>query len=112
MLIAIPVEQGKLCTHFGHCERFALAEVDTEARQIKSIKYLSAPPHEPGVLPMWLLKLGVNVVITGGIGRRAQQLLEQNNVKIVLGIQPETPEKLVESFLLGTLTSSSNLCDH
>ena len=26
--IAIPLAEGKLCMHFGHCEKFAIIEVD------------------------------------------------------------------------------------
>ena len=28
MKIAIPVADGKLCMHFGHCEKFALIDID------------------------------------------------------------------------------------
>lgn len=30
MKIAIPVAEGKLCMHFGHCEVFALFDVNEE----------------------------------------------------------------------------------
>ncbi len=46
MLIAIPVADGKLCTHFSHCEQFALVEVDKNTKEIKSTDYLGPPPHE------------------------------------------------------------------
>ena len=28
MKIAIPLAAGRLCMHFGHCEQFALVDVD------------------------------------------------------------------------------------
>ena len=34
MKIAIPLAEGKLCIHFGHCETFALIDVDVEKKEI------------------------------------------------------------------------------
>lgn len=31
MKIAIPMAGGQLCMHFGHCEQFALVDVDETA---------------------------------------------------------------------------------
>ena len=37
MKIAIPTLDGKLCAHFGHCEIFSFAEVNSETKEIISI---------------------------------------------------------------------------
>ncbi len=89
MLIAIPIENGKLCSHFGRCEQFALVGVEPQTKQIKSIRNLTPPPHEPGVLPEWLHQQGVQVVIAGGMGRCAFNLLERKWLKIVGGLAPD-----------------------
>lgn len=68
MLIAIPIANGKLCAHFGHCEQFALVEADPATKQIKSTKHLTPPPHEPGVLSRWLHEPGADVVLAGAWG--------------------------------------------
>lgn len=34
MMIAIPLADGRRDMHFGHCERFALVNVDPEAKSI------------------------------------------------------------------------------
>jgi len=112
MLIAIPVANGKLCAHFGHCEQFALIEADPATKQIKSTKHLTPPPHEPGVLPRWLHEQGANVILAGGMGQRAQQLFAQNGVQVVVGAPVDTPENLVIAYLDGTLVNGVNLCDH
>jgi predicted Fe-Mo cluster-binding NifX family protein len=39
-----------------------------------------APEHQPGLLPLWLKERGVNVVIAGGIGSRAMDLLTAASV--------------------------------
>ena len=56
MRIAVPTAQGTLCPHFGHCEQFALVDVDNG--KIVKTEYQTPPPHEPGVLPAWLHELG------------------------------------------------------
>lgn len=112
MKIAIPVANEKLCMHFGHCETFAVLAVDPQTKKILSRENLVPPPHEPGVLPAWLGEQKVNVIIAGGMGQRAQQLFTAQNIAVVVGAPSDTPEKLAESFLAGTLQSGVNACDH
>ncbi|MBN1395331.1 MAG: NifB/NifX family molybdenum-iron cluster-binding protein [Pirellulales bacterium] len=110
MKFAIPLANGRLCLHFGHCQQFALVNAD-EGGNLQTT--LAAPPaHEPGALPRWLHEQGVEVVIAGGMGHHAQRLFEQNGVKVVVGAQAETPEKLVSAYLDGALQSGLNACDH
>ena len=112
MKIAIPLADGKLCAHFGHCQQFALLDVDEKTRKISAKQLLTPPPHEPGVLPSWLHGLGANAIIAGGMGNRAQQLFLENGIKVIVGVAAETPEKLVADHLAGTLQAGTNLCDH
>ena len=44
MKFAIPLAEGKLTAHFGHCQEFALVKV--EDNQIKSKETLVPPPPE------------------------------------------------------------------
>ena len=110
MKFAIPLAQGVLCGHFGHSEQFAI--VDTENGQVKTKELLTPPPHEPGVLPRWLQELGVNVVIAGGMGQRAQDLFNQNGIRVVVGAPNEEPESLIQYYLTGALVTGENICDH
>ena len=112
MKIAIPMADGKLCMHFGHCEQFALVEVDEAAKTITGTTYLTPPPHEPDVLPRWLHEQGANVIIAGGMGQRAQGIFAASSIKIVVGAPAETPEGVVSAYLSGTLQVGSNACDH
>ena len=90
MKFAIPLAKGVLCNHFGHSEEFAI--IDTENGQIKGKELHVPPPHEPGVLPRWLGKLGVKVVIAGGMGHRALDLFEQKGIKVAVGAPNAPPE--------------------
>ena len=112
MRIAIPLAGGKLAMHFGHCERFALVDVETEEKKILKQEDIEAPPHQPGLLPKWLAERGANMIIAGGMGQRAQGLFVEHGIKVLVGAPAETPEKLVADFLAGTLQAGENVCDH
>ena len=112
MKIAIPLANGKLSMHFGHCEKFALLEVDPEFKRILNREDLIAPPHEPGMLPPWLADKGANVIIAGGMGQRAQALFAQEGIQVIVGAAAEPPAKIAAAYLAGTLQSGANLCDH
>jgi ATP-binding protein involved in chromosome partitioning len=112
MRIAVPVANGRLSAHFGHCDTFALLDVDPNGKAILSRCDETPPPHEPGVLPRWLAELKVNVIIAGGMGSRARSLFESNGIEVVVGAPEDDPTSLVESYLRGSLASSGNSCDH
>jgi predicted Fe-Mo cluster-binding NifX family protein len=112
MRIAIPVANGKLAMHFGHCEAFALIDVDPNTKAITKTEILEAPEHQPGLLPPWLHERGAALIIAGGMGVRAQQLFAENGIQVVTGAPCEPPEMLVEAYLAGALQSGANLCDH
>ena len=110
MKFAIPLAEGKLTAHFGHCREFALIEV--QGTEIKSKQLLIPPPHEPGVLPKWLHELGADVIIAGGMEQRAVELFGQNGIMVVTGAPALEPELLVRSYLDNSLETGDNLCDH
>jgi len=110
ILFAIPLAEGKLCSHFGHCEQFAL--IEAEDVDIKGKSMHTPPPHEPGVLPRWLHELGTDIIIAGGMGSRAQGLFNENGIKVVTGAPIDTPESLVKQYLSNSLVTGENVCDH
>jgi len=112
MKIAIPIAQGRLSMHFGHCEQFALVDVDTDNRSVGAVNYATPPAHEPGVLPRWLHEQGAEVIIAGGMGQRAQGLFTKNGITVVVGAPADTPEALAAAYLEGTLEAGENVCDH
>ncbi len=112
MRIAIPVAEGKLSAHFGHCESFALIDTDPEGQKILSREDVEAPPHQPGLLPGWLAERGANVVIAGGMGGRALDLFSERGISVVLGVSSGDPDRLVIEYLSGALKTGENSCDH
>jgi ATP-binding protein involved in chromosome partitioning len=110
IIFAIPLTDGKLCSHFGHCEQFAL--IETVSGKIRGRMMHIPPAHEPGVLPRWLHDLGAQVIIAGGMGSKAQQLFVENNIKVVTGAPMDPPDSLVNQYLAGILVTGENVCDH
>ena len=70
------------------------------------------PAHEPGVLPRWLGEKGVNIIIAGGMGSRAQNLFAEQNIEVVVGAPAEAPDAIVNAYLAGSLQAGDNICDH
>lgn len=112
MKFAVPVNDGKLSAHFGHCQQFAILEADPEKKTVLKAELLTPPAHEPGVLPRWLSEMGVGRVIAGGMGQRAQMLFAEKNIEVVVGAPAATPEELVRMFLDNRLVCGENVCDH
>ncbi len=112
MKIAVPVVQGKLSMHFGHCDNFAIIEVDEDSKKILKMESKQSPRHEPGALPKWLNEEGVSLIIAGGMGQRAQMLFDQYGIKVIVGAKGGEPEELVSSYLEDDLATGANICDH
>lgn len=112
MRIAIPISEGKLSAHFGHCERFALVDVDPATKKILKCEELDAPAHQPGLLPPWLAERGAQIIIAGGMGSRAQELFATQGIQVLTGAPPEAPKRIVADYLAGKLATGENVCDH
>lgn len=112
MKIAVPVSEGKLCSHFGGCSEVAIVEAEPESRKILGTTVLPMPPHEPGRFPKWLSEQGANVVIAGGMGERAQKIFDHAGIQVVLGAPVESPQALATAWLEGRLQSGPNGCHH
>ena len=112
MRYAVPVSNGMVSPHFGHCEHFALIDVDEERKEIMRKELIPSPGHQPGLLPEWLAEQGVSLVIAGGMSSRAQGLFQQNGIGVIIGAIESDPEKAVLSYLNGALATEDNICDH
>ena len=112
MRIAVPITGGQLSPHFGHCDEFALIDIDQNTKGITDQRTVEAPPHSPGLLPEWLSNQGVNLVLAGGLGTRALTLFADQGIEVAVGLSGGLPEQLVKDYLAGNLQTGSNICDH
>jgi len=110
MKIAIPVENGRLHSHFGGSRHFCLFEVDENTNTIMRSETLEAPEHEPGRFPVWLHEQGAQVVIAGGIGQRALAIFAHHNIRVVAGRPDYSAESLVAAYLAGMLVEPPQKC--
>lgn len=109
-VIAIPLENGVLCSHFGHCQTFAIVHV--ENNQIKEVKEVTPPEHVPGLYPRWVAQFGVSDVIAGGMGQQAISLFHEQDINAFVGAPVKTAIELVEDFLADKLNLTANYCNH
>lgn len=107
MKIAVACEGKNVSGHFGHCEGFELFTVD--GSKVTERKFYQNPGHKPGFLPNYLNELGVNTIITGGIGGGAIEIFNEKNIEVVSGATGDAGEA-VDSYLKGTLKSSGSIC--
>ena len=110
MKIVIPAQDGKLCSHFGHCESFTFVDVNPQTKEILNIE--SKIPDE-GIscqCASWISEQGANIILAGGMGGRPLGIFNQNGVKVVTGC-PELPvNDVVTSYLESTLITGENSC--
>ena len=112
MRFAIPLAEGKLTMHFGHCENFAIIDTDDNGT-ITNEQTLTPPPHEPGVLPKWLgNEIKATIVLAGGMGLKAQEIIKQYGCEVVVGCEVKEPRALVADYFSKVLVSGDNACDH
>ena len=106
--IAVAAE-GKMVTgHFGHCENFNL--YDTEDGKIVSEQVVANPGHKPGFLPNFLHDLGVEVIVSGGMGGGAIDIFESHGIEVILGAYGDSRQN-VEAYLQGELANEGSACD-
>lgn len=112
MRIAIPLADGHLAQHFGHCGMFAFVDVDPQTKQVTGLAEVEPPPHQPGLLPLWLKERNIDLIIAGGMGSRALSLFDEASIQVLTGAPAKTPAELVRLYLDGQLEAGPNGCDH
>ncbi len=111
--IAVPVLGGRFSSHFGGAEGFAVYQADEATQTVAEKVIHPAPPHAQGAFPAFLDQVGADVIIAGGMGPRAVQILEANGIEVVLGAVGEDPDAIVAAYLEGTLAATGESChDH
>ncbi|NCB48076.1 MAG: dinitrogenase iron-molybdenum cofactor [Clostridia bacterium] len=94
--------------HFGHCQNFNI--YDIENGKILKVESIPNPGHKPGFLPFFLYDLGINIIMSGGIGGGAIEIFNEKNIEVVTGATGEAT-KTVEMFLTNELKSTNSVCN-
>lgn len=109
MKIAISTDGGSVSAHFGRCPTYTL--VDIADGKVLKREEIPNPGHSPGFLPGYLSQRGVEMIIAGGMGPRAQGLFAEKGIQTLIGVQGPVDE-VIDLYLQGRLRSGQDLCDH
>jgi predicted Fe-Mo cluster-binding NifX family protein len=93
--------------HFGRCPNFVL--VDMEGPEVKAVNVIDNPhysSHQPGQVPAFINSHEANVMLTGGMGRRAIMYFEQFGIQPVTGAAGTVRQSL-ERYLGGALQGAA-----
>ncbi len=109
MKIAVSCNGAQIWAHFGHCANFMVYDVVNGA--IEAEVSVPNPGHKPGFLPNFLADMGVEVMISGGMGGGAVDIFNERGVEVVLGAQGDA-KVAVEQYMAGALQSTGSICNH
>jgi predicted Fe-Mo cluster-binding NifX family protein len=107
MKIAVASENGMVTEHFGHCESFNIFEADNN--NIVKTESIPNPGHKPGFLPNFLNDMGVNVIISGGMGGGAIEIFNEKGIEVIIGARGNA-KTVTEQYLQGMLKSTGSVC--
>ena len=102
--IAVSVDYGRLSTHLGNCELFALFDVDTKSEEILYSREVEPPSVNPSLLSNWLADKDVDLIITESIEQSSWKICVEAGMAIMIGPSGEPPENLIRSYLDGELS--------
>ncbi len=113
MKIAVPVKaDGQIDNHFGHCESYKVFAVTgenkvSEVDVIKSTQVCGCKSNIAGVLA----SSGVSVLLAGGIGNGAINVLHNAGINVIRGCEGEAAE-IVKQYATGRIIDSGEICHH
>jgi predicted Fe-Mo cluster-binding NifX family protein len=112
MKIAISSNNGKgldstVSEHFGRCPFFTV--VTYENNQITKTEIVENPlfqGHQPFEIPNFLKSLGIDAILTQGMGGRAIDFFQQNSIEPVTGCMG-TIKEAVTNYLAGNRSKAA-----
>jgi predicted Fe-Mo cluster-binding NifX family protein len=107
MKIAISTDSGQVSAHFGRCPEFTIAVI--EDGRLASQDAVPNPGHSPGLIPDFLSKKGVQAIVCGGMGMRAQNLFAEKGIRMLLGVTGSV-QQAIEGLIDGSLEGGESLC--
>lgn len=110
--IAIPTRGNIVDNHFGHCEMYTILSVDDNS--IITKKEILPSPQGCGCksnIGAIFQQIGVEVMLAGGIGEGAINILKRHGVIVIRGCSGEV-DIIAEQYLKGKLIDSGLSCVH
>lgn len=110
--IVLPVRDGRIDDHFGHCDHYSIVTVG-DAGEILGVEYMPSPQGcgcKPGVAAVFKEK-GITVMLAGNMGMGALNKLNDNGITVVRGCNGPVMD-VVNDYLAGRLSDSGESCRH
>jgi predicted Fe-Mo cluster-binding NifX family protein len=110
MKIAIPTSGNIVDSHFGHCDMYTIITTN-EKLDITKTEILPSPQgcgcksNIAGIFK----QIGVEVMLAGGIGQGAIDVLNNHGINVVRGCSGDV-NRLAEQYLKGKLIDSGVSC--
>ncbi len=109
MKIALPTQNNKIDSHFGHCEYFTV--FTTEGTEITSEEIVPSPVGCgcKSDIAQTLSAMGVNMMLAGNMGDGAVNVLGQAGIQVVRGCSGDVREVAL-AWLSGEIIDSGDSC--
>ena len=113
MKIALPVTgSNQIDDHFGHCEVYNVYTVN-EKNEITDVQNIPSPQGcgcKSNIASV-LASQGVTVMLAGGIGAGAINVLNDAGIEVIRGCSGDANE-IVKMYLAGNVNDSGETCSH
>ena len=107
MKVAISTDGNQVSAHFGRCPTFTLVEV--AKGKLSNRLTITNPGHQPGLIPQFLARQGVECIVCGGMGIRAAGFFDELGIQTIVGVSGSI-EDVLKSLEKGTLRGGESLC--
>ena len=111
MKIAVPVtNENQIDSHFGHCESYNVFTI-SDKNEITDVKNIDSPQGCgcKSDIASVLASDGVKVMLAGGIGGGAINVLNSCGIEVIRGCSGNATE-VVKLFLAGSVADSGSSC--
>ena len=111
MKIAVPVtKENQIDSHFGHCESYGVFTISAQ-NEIAGIKSVGSPEGCgcKSDIASVLASDGVTVMLAGGIGAGAINVLNNSGIEVIRGCAGDATE-VVKQYLAGLVEDSGSSC--
>ena len=111
MKIAVPItNENQIDSHFGHCESYDVFTI-SEKNEIAEIKNVKSPEGCgcKSEIASVLAADGVTVMLAGGIGGGAINVLNNSGIQVIRGCSGNAAE-VVKLYLSGAVQDSGSSC--
>lgn len=108
MRVAISTDGEFVSAHFGRCPTFTIVDIIKNGDVVLK-ESVDNPGHQPGYIPQFLHDKGINCIVAGGMGMRAQGLFDEFGIQVIVGVSGKVNE-VIEQLKKGTLKGGESLC--